>query len=377
MIKLTIKKLRKGMITAQSIYNAKGASFLTKGTLLNEQYITRLRKLGVTHLIVSSLSPDCRILPPEDIVEEKTRIDAILKVAKSFHDVEEKGYFDLQSLQDVSKSLLNDVLLRKEYLIQINDIRTYDTYTFAHSVNVAILAAVIGVYCKYSKKDLLLLILGALLHDIGKIIIPTKILNKPGTLTDEEFYIIRQHPEVGRQKLSNLKISSASILGDIAAQHHEYMDGNGYPKHLAGEEICHFARIVAIADVYDALTSARSYKKSYKPHIAYKIMKSCSAGHFDTPLLDIFFDNVAIYPVGTIVKTNLGYAIVQKVHFSRTRTPLVCVFADFDGHLLEPPQSIDIVEDSSCIIKNVLEDMEVLSLVNKIGIDPGTFLEGN
>ena len=375
MITLPIKKLRPGMITVQSIYNKKGGSYLTRGTPMTEQYIKRLKKLGVKELTVTSVNPAFSVLPPDDIIQEKTRVKAIHKVYDIYQRLESTGELSPESLSDTSEEILVDILSNRGNLVQLTDLRLHDDNTFAHSVNVAVLAAMLGAQAKLSRQDMLTLITGSLLHDIGKIIVPSEILTKPGSLSDSEFAIILMHPEEGHKKLVYLNSPTASIYAAIAGQHHEHMDGRGYPHQLMGNKIHRFARIVAIADVYDALTTRRPYKPAYKPHIAHKIMTECSPGQFDKPLLSLFFDNVAIYPVGTVLKTTMGYAVVKKCEFGHTLTPIICVFGDSNMRALPDPFDIDLRKCPPDTIGNVLEDMEVMPLMFKMHIDPAQFLK--
>ena len=376
MINLPIKKLRPGMITAQSIYNKKGGNYLTRGVPMTEQYINRLKKLGITHLTVTSMTPGFSILPPDDVIQEKTRVKAIHKLYDEYQVLESTGELSTDALASTSEEILMDILSHRSNLVQLTDLRMHDDYTFAHSVNVAVLAAMLGSRIGLSREEMLPLIMGSLLHDVGKLIVPTEILTKAGRLSNEEFTLIRMHPEAGRKKLRELPIPSASILAIIASQHHEHMDGRGYPHQLMGDKIHRFARITAIADVYDALTTQRSYKPAYKPHIAYKIMVKCSPGQFDESLLSIFFDNVAIYPVGTILKTTMGYAIVKEIEFVRTLTPTICVFGDANMNVLPEPFDIDLQKFPPDTITHVLEDMELMPLIMRMKIDPAKFLKG-
>ena len=194
MINLASRNLRQGMVTAQSIYNSRGASYITKGTPLNDQYIARLKKLGVKEVHVTSLNTEHPLPPPEDVVAEKTRVKAIHTVFDTFRDFQNSERIDVSSLQTTSEELLLDIMSKHNNLIQITDIRLHDTYTFAHSVNVAVLSTMLGTLCSFSREKLLTLTLGALLHDIGKVVVPVDILNKPAALSDDEFEIIRCRP---------------------------------------------------------------------------------------------------------------------------------------------------------------------------------------
>ena len=205
---------------------------------------------------------------------------------------------------------------------------------------------------------------------------PYEILTKAGHLTDDEWSVMQGHPEAGRKRLKKM-FPNDTLLSTIALQHHEHIDGSGYPNHLKGEQIHRYGRIVAIADVYDALTSVRPYKRAYTPSVAHRLMATCSPGHFDLDLLKLFFDNVAIYPVGTILKTQEGYAIVKKVEFGHTLTPVVCTFADREGKLLGAPHDLDLKEAPKGMLEGVISDSELYHFIHNINVDPAIFLQEN
>lgn len=375
MINLSVRKLRPGMVAAQSIYNRDGGCYLARGMEMSRQYISRLHSLGIHSVAVNSLLPEAGHVPlPEDIVSEKTRMAAVEKVAKTFDSIKETGTLNLKPLSEVSHRLVDEMLASPCNLVQLTDIRAHDDYTFAHSVNVAVLSGMLGSLKHLSASTLQTLVLGGLLHDIGKVAVPVEILNKPGRLTSTEMSVIRMHPIVGRERLCVLKYPAALELSLIAAQHHEHLDGHGYPYHLTGDHIHPYAKIVAIADVYDALTSQRSYKPAYRPHIARKLMGKCSDGQFDQQLLNLFFNNVALYPTGTVLRTKLGYAIVRESAFGKTLTPTVAVFADNDGNVLEKPFEVNLENRPSDTIVSVVEDFELVPLIYRMQVDPAQFL---
>ena len=375
MIRLKSNQLKTGMVTAQSIFNEKGAAFLVRGTPLTDRYIYRLRQLSVPELHVTSLSANFQLPPPPDVIEERTRVQAVDSVAETFRQAEVNGQFDMNLMEQCADLLVRDIMTKKKNLVQITDIRLHDSYTFSHSVNVAVLATMLGNLCGYSKSKLQVITLGGLLHDIGKLAVPTPILNKTSSLTADEFKIIRRHPSEGRKILKELNSPNASILAIIAAQHHEHLDGSGYPNHIRGKSIHPYSRITAIADVYDALTSARSYKRAYKPNVVYQMMMHNSPGHFDMDRLRLFFDNVAIYPVGTVMKTQIGYAIVKKVVFGHTLAPIVVVFADKNSKLLPKPFGVNLAHCRRDAIQYVMDDVELLNFIRHTGIDPAVFLD--
>ena len=163
-------------------------------------------------------------------------------------------------------------------------------------------------------------------------------------------------------------------IADIAYQHHEHLDGHGYPNHLADEQISEFARIVAITDVYDALTTQRPYKKAYSSHIAYKIMTKCSGKHFEPLLLDLFFNHVALFPTGTVLKTALGYAIVKSTTIGMTQYPKVILFADSNRRLLNTPVTMEVSQQEPGFIKSVLDGAELTSLCFHMKFNPAVLL---
>lgn len=379
MLRLSVKDLKKGMIVAQSIYNNHGGSYLVRGSAITPEYIHQLRKIGIPTVNVTSADPNFQLMPPEDVVQETTRVDAIQHVFDAFQSVEQEGRLDADTMERVSDNIIMDIIQRKENLIQLTDIRLHDTYTFAHSVNVAILSAMLGLHCHYTKSDLAILTLGALLHDLGKIDIPSEILTKNTHLTEEEFDTIKQHPEFGAKRIHEMDrlLPSTSLLAAIAREHHEHIDGRGYPRGLDGDRIHRFAKIVAIADVYDALTSERPYKRAYTPNVAYNIMKNVNIGQFDKTLLDIFFNNVAIYPVGTILKTTWGYAIVKKCEFGKTESPTIILFADLEGKVLQEPITINLADDplGTKAIQMVIADNELRHFIHSLSVDPSMYLQ--
>ena len=337
-----------------------------------------MHQLGIQSVTVTSMDPSHKFIPPPDVIEEKTRVNAISAVYNTFQSIEENGTLDVPALQKVTDSIVFDLFDNHNNLVQLTDIRTHDAYTFAHSVNVAVLSAMMGMLCHLPKEELSLITLGGLLHDLGKIDVHTDILNKNRSLTTSEFDIMKKHPADGARrilKMSNLP--KASILAAIAGQHHAHIDGSGYPRGIKGEEMHRYAKIAAIADVYDALTSERPYKKAYMPNIAYNIMHNINKGQFDPNLLEIFFNNVALYPEGAVLKTTFGFAVVKESQFGRTTTPIIILFADINGKLLDQRTVIDLSEekDGAASIQVVPTGNDLYHFIHELGVDPSYYLE--
>ena len=342
------------------------------------EYIRKLRQLGIQTVTVTSMDPRHRVAPPPDVIEEKTRVKAISAVYDTFQSVTENGTLDAAPLEKVADAIVFDLFNNRENLVQLTDIRMHDAYTFAHSVNVAVLSAMMGMLCHLPKEELSLITLGGLLHDLGKIDVEYEILNKDRSLTQTEFEMIRQHPSAGARRIVKMhNLPKTSILAAIAGQHHEHIDGTGYPRGIKGDEIHRFAKITAIADVYDALTSERPYKKAYMPNIAYNIMHNINKGQFDQKLIDKFFNNVALYPEGVVLKTTFGFAVVKESRFGRTKTPIIIRFADTNGKLLNERTEIDLseVDHGAESIQVVPTGNELYHFIHELGVDPTYYLE--
>ena len=378
MLRLPVNKLKHGMILAQSIFNHHGASYLVKGQPITQSYINQLQKIGIPTITVTSSNPNFKLMPPEDVVAEETRADAIEHVYDAFQETEKSGHLDVDMMEDVSEKIIFDLIDRKANLVQLTDIRLHDTYTFGHCVNVAILSSMLGMLCHYTKNELQILTLGALLHDLGKIGVPEEILTKTTRLNPDEFDLIKKHPLAGSDRIHAMKndLPHATLLATIASEHHEHIDGSGYPRGLKGDKIHRFAKIVAIADVYDALTSERPYKKAYTPNIAHNIMCNVTHGQFDPDLLTLFFNNVALYPVGTVLKTDYGYGIVRESAFGKTETPTIVVFANLEGRSIEPyTLDLSTVEDGNRKIQLVIADNELRHFIHELSFDPSMYLQ--
>ena len=341
-------------------------------------YIRKLRQIGIQSVTVTSMDPAYKLPPPPDVIEEKTRINAISTVYNTFQSIEENGTLDTTALQRVTDSIVFDLFENRNNLVQLTDIRAHDAYTFAHSVNVAVLSAMMGMLCHMPRDEISLITLGGLLHDLGKVDVSSAILTKNRGLSDREFKIMKKHPLDGSRRILNVSdLPKKSILAAIAAQHHEHIDGSGYPNGITGNEMHRYAKITAIADVYDALTSERPYKKAYMPNIAYNIMHNINKGQFDQDLLDTFFNNVALYPEGAVLKTTFGFAVVKESKFGRTTTPIIILFADTNGKLLNERSVIDLYEtpNGAKSIQVVPTGNELYHFIHELGVDPSYYLE--
>lgn len=226
-------------------------------------------------------------------------------------------------------------------LISLARLKTADDYTYMHSVAVCALMIALARQLKLDEQQVREAGMAGLLHDMGKAMIPKEILNKPGKLTDAEFEVIKTHPEEGYKLLLESRGVGESTL-DVCLHHHEKMDGGGYPKGLKGEQISLLARMGAVCDVYDAVTSNRPYKNGWDPAESLKRMAEWQ-GHFDPLVFQAFVKSLGIYPVGSFVALASGrLGVVLEQSAKSLLKPVVKVFFSTRSQAYIPPEVIDL-----------------------------------
>jgi putative nucleotidyltransferase with HDIG domain len=223
---------------------------------------------------------------------------------------------DVPQVEVVVEKMTESVLRNKDALVSLARIKNKDEYTYLHSVAVAALCISFGHHLELESEQIKALGIGGLLHDIGKVRVPLEILNKPGTLTEKEFEIIKQHVKHGDAILRDTTgIDEMSVC--VTCHHHERLNGSGYPEGLKGDEISEFGQIAAIVDIYDALTSERCYKCSMPPTEVLRKLFEWSDGYLNRGLVERFILHMGIYPIGTVVRLRSGIIGVVVSHGER------------------------------------------------------------
>ncbi|MGA1846226.1 HD-GYP domain-containing protein [Deferribacter abyssi] len=267
----------------------------------------------------------------KEISDISSVYDRALEITKSLlNDVRAGKLLNLKKVKLITKELSDLILKKGALLCSITKLKSYDDYTFHHSLNVSIFAGSLAVNLKKNEEFTHKVTLSALLHDIGKMKISNTILNKPGKLTNYEFEIMKKHVEYGCDYLKHIGLSDEEIK--ICYEHHERAGGTGYPRGLKDAEISIEGKIGAVVDVYDALTSERVYKPRISPAKALKMMMGWADNHFNKEVLKFFIRNTGIYPVGTIVLLNTGeIGIIAKVNIQKLTLPMVVIFINSKG----------------------------------------------
>lgn len=232
---------------------------------------------------------------------------------------------DITPLAAVAEEMVDTMFSHGDAMLCLARIRAKDAYLMEHSMNVAILLANFGRYLGLERGVLKELTLGGLLHDVGKIMTPDAVLNKPGKLTDEEFGVMREHVVHSHDILLATAGITPTML-EVAANHHERLDGSGYPRRLKGAELSLYTRMSGIVDVYDAVTADRVYKQGMQPTQAFRILLKGADHHFDRELVTRFIKCMGVYPVGTLVRlSNQRLAIVMQRNAEEPLKPVVKV----------------------------------------------------
>ena len=360
---VSTRVLQPGMRIDQSILDKTGRELIAKGAYLDDFQIEYLQKKSIGGIYVSEGEPD-----PDEIhsleaqlpaytkeLIEKSRVEDKSKVALSkevikrvgegvqflYDNVESENF--LEATNNVTGELINAIEANNAIAVDINLIKVSDEYTFKHSVDVATMGMIIGRNYGLSKDEIRDIGVSGLLHDLGKSNIPLEILNKPGKLDDDEFALMKQHSLFGFKILKEKHAFNDEIMKGVL-QHHEKMNGRGYPLGVTGEAISKFAKILSVADIYDALVTERPYKKGFPKREALEMIFGMST-ELDTKAISSFMDSVIIFPVDSYVQLSNG--------------EMGKVVANNPGYPMRPI----VVGFKTGKIYNLLEDLNCASMV--------------
>lgn len=347
-----INRVKEQEVLGKNILSSDGKILLRAGIKLNNTYIRKLKELGVFYVYVEDERLDDVQVEDEHLTELKQiTMKTMGSLIKNVNNVNKK---ELKECLSVVENLIEYIIDLGDVNKSLNDIKTFDNYTYVHSLDTCIMTSFLGLSAGLNEASLKDLGLGAILHDIGKTKIPTKILNKEGKLTDDEFKEIKKHPVYGAEILKK-NISIPDSIINMVEQHHERVDGKGYPYGLSGNRISKSAKIICICDVYDAISNDRCYRKKFSPNDAYELILSGTGTSFDMNIVQKFRDTFAIYPLGCRVRISSGeegYVIRQNKGFPDR--PILRMFYDTEQNSSIPFYEIDLLKNPSLIIETVI-----------------------
>ena len=344
-----IDKAAPGMILAKGVYDSYNRMLVAPKHAISGEHIQKLKDRGYSGFYI------------ED--EYSSGIDIKETISSELRNkgVETLRKNDIDGTLNVAKNIVEQILSSDTVTLDMVDLRTFDDYTYRHSINVAVLSTIIGMGMGLDKEALGELCTAAIFHDLGKLMIDPKILNKPGRLTKEEFRIIKEHPQLSVELLKDRwNVASTSKIGILF--HHENEDGSGYPNGLEGDAIHIYAKIVHVADVYDALTSKRPYKEPYTPSEAIEYLMGGSHILFNDEVVSAFLKYVPVYPKGVTVMLSDGR---EGIVFENTVNPIRPKIKLKDGGILDlgdVTHNLDVtINPTSMVETDYSNEMAVLS----------------
>ena len=330
----SVKKLRsEGLITRQTTVDQMQALAITGIVIDTQKGIDCVS--SKPYVAVKSFDMSTQSLAKEDIGVTKSAYGDEIKKASELkdkalsligdvmNDVKLGRALDLTSVDDVTSGIVDSLDQNQNALASLMRVRSMDTYLLEHSLNVSVLMGIMARSMGYKSDVIKELVLGAFIHDIGKIRVPDEILHKPGKLDGEEWAEMQRHVNYGIEAIQQVD-GISQIAKDICAQHHEKLDGTGYPFGLAAEAIEPHSRIASVVDVYDAITADRCYHKGMEPTIALKRMLTWTGDHLDKEVVYQLIRSLGVYPPGSLVELESGHiALVQEVRTMHPNKPLV------------------------------------------------------
>ncbi|RSK27159.1 HD-GYP domain-containing protein [Bacillus sp. HMF5848] len=331
-----------GKTVSKPIYDSKGLLLLNAGTVLSSLLVEKLQATGITFLYVDS-SDALPSYPSFSIPEEekykildKMRL-SMEKIVDGNHDISSITHLEIIEELTYVFSRILDILNNNDNVADLFLTLQYHNHeVFLHSLNVTFYSIAIGKAMQFDNEELYEIGLGAMLHDIGKLILPATLLEKTGKLTEEEFNEIKRHPVIAYEILSKMKDLPESVVL-CAYQHHEKLDGTGYPNKISADKIHLYAQVLAVADIYDALTSHRSYRDAMLPSEALEVLMASAMNQINPFIVNIFKSSIAIYPIGLTVQTSSGITgIVHKILPGIPHRPIIKVIKDDKGDDIVP-----------------------------------------
>lgn len=317
-LKINILDCRLGNVLAKDvIINYEGLKLAEKDTIINDFIKNKLIRMGIKIIWIYDV---CKLEQRnvKNINCHKIKIcykESISSLKAIFDVLEAAKPLSVNKINDIAKLVYKSIDNTDEIIKYLFQIKEYEDYTLFHSVNVSFYAMLIGKWMCMPEDKILDLIVAGFLHDVGKLAVPERILNKNGSLTDEEFEIMKSHTTFGYGMLKDV-IGLSDEIKKSVLMHHERMDGLGYPKGISGDDIGEYSKIIAIADIYDAMTTDRVYKKRVSPFEAFQMFLETGMSTLEPSIVNLFILNLASHILGVKAKLDDGEVLQVVDDFS-------------------------------------------------------------
>lgn len=313
---INVSGIQDGMVLGQDIWDTNGFLLLRRGQVLHSVYINRLFNIGINGIYIEDgLTEDIEIKP---VIKDETRMNAVKNIRNLYMTTTATWSLSDETVNEsvnILQQMVDEIFFCSDPLYEIREFKTEKDYSYYHAINMATISMIMGTELKMKKPELKMLGMCAAFCDIGLKSLDQEMLDKKGSLTQSEIRTIETHPQAGFSMIKN-KYSIHSRVGQGVLHHHERWNGSGYPDGLTGNDISLFGRIVAIADVYDALVSNRPFRPAVVPCEAFEYIMANGGILFDPDLVKIFTRKVAAYPVGTKVTLSNGQNGFVKQNYS-------------------------------------------------------------
>lgn len=287
--------------------------------------------------VIAKLSPDEEFVRAKELYSNANRL-----MQDMMHDVRLGKQVEIERCEPMVDNIVDSMFRMPSALLPLAQMKSVDEYTFQHSVSVAALAVAFGRVLELPRNEIRDLSMGGFLHDVGKAKVPDRILNKPGKLDDDEFRSMKNHAAYTAELIKGVK-GVSEITYNAAAQHHERYDGSGYPLGLQGDEISLHGQMMAIVDVYDAITSIRVYHKGMPPTAALRKLFEWGGTHFNPRLVQAFIKGIGIYPAGSLVRMESDMlGIVREIVPDKLLQPVVKLIYDCKKLCYIQPEMVDL-----------------------------------
>ncbi len=358
MRRVPIEYVREGHYNAKPIYTAQGQLLIRDNVMLTESYLNKLRAAGYHDLFIQDEyceSEIKEIIQPHMLKQMEDLTKSISKLAVSQTNARDKkmqAVEYVQSFEKILDEIINDLINDKEVVNNLLTVSIYDDYTFKHSINLMSVALAMGNELGMTPVQLKSIAMGSVFHDIGKIFVPKSIINKPGKLTEEQFELIKEHPKKGFEFMRDY--TNLSAVGRIIAlEHHEKVDGTGYPEGKKGNDIQKISKLCSVADVFEALIAERPYRRAVDLGEAREYIMGNGGTAFDMEMVECFTRAINPYPKDTRVRLSDGReGIVVSVHkefYSRPKILILC-----EENKKVTPYEVDLVKDRNVVITSII-----------------------